>query len=259
MLNVPHRLRVGHLWIDSLTFAAALQALATLVERGHGGAVFTPNVDHVVNAEGDLDFRHAYQRADFCFVDGTPLLWASRALGWPLPEKISGSDLVLPLMHLSAERGWRVYLFGGGTGVARQAATLLESRHGVQICGWDDPQVGARGACAPEALDRMRQARPQVVLAALGSPKQELFIQSAREALRPAVLLGIGAGLDFLVGAARRAPKWMSNIGLEWLYRLIREPRRLWRRYLVNDPRFAWVLYRALHTSYQDRVALRLT
>jgi N-acetylglucosaminyldiphosphoundecaprenol N-acetyl-beta-D-mannosaminyltransferase len=189
-------------------------------------------------------------------VDGKPLLWASRLLGWPLPEKISGADLILPLMRRAAERKWRVYLLGGAPGVAERAQELLRRAHGVDVAGADSPQLGPRGTFEPQVVEKLRAAAPQVLLVALGAPKQELFIHAAKAQLAPAVALGIGAGLDFLVGAVKRAPAWMSHAGLEWFYRLSREPRRLWRRYLVNDPKFLAVLARDLGLPKTARARL---
>jgi N-acetylglucosaminyldiphosphoundecaprenol N-acetyl-beta-D-mannosaminyltransferase len=239
------RLEIGHIGIDVMTFAEALDEIERLVIAGQGGMVFTPNVDHVVNAQSNLAFRHAYQSADLTLVDGQPLVWASRLLGNPLPEKISGSDLVMPLLRRAAHRGWRVYLLGAGPGVAERAAKLLREKCGVNVVGTSAPtiEIGNTAENARVAA-RMRLERPDLVLVALGSPKQELFIHQVAAEVKPAVLLGIGASLDFMVGAAKRAPQWMSRAGLEWLYRLAREPRRMWRRYLVNDVKFFGVLLR---------------
>lgn len=249
---------MGELWIDRLTFAGALDAIGALVEAGAGGAVFTPNVDHVVLADADPRFREAYAGAELSLVDGKPLLWAARVLGAPLPEKISGSDLILPLMERAAAKGWRVYLLGAGPGVAEEAAAVLQRRCGVQVVGTDSPMVSLEPSPEDEAIAaRVQKARPHLVLVAFGAPKQEIWIHRMKPALRPAVALGIGAGLDFIAGKVKRSPKWMSDNGLEWLYRLTREPRRLWRRYLVNDPKFLGILVRAMRTPPGQRTAVR--
>ena len=240
------RVRIGQLDVDVVTFAEALERIASMVESKAGGAVFTPNVDHVVKAERDDAFREAYARADLCLADGMPLVWASRLLGPSLPEKVSGSDLLLPLMQLAAERRWRVYLVGGGPGVADETGQRLRAEHGVQIAGTDSPVVGPDGAAdeSERTLERLRAARPDLVLVAFGAPKQELWIDRFADQLAPAVAIGVGASLDFLAGRVRRAPAWMSRAGLEWLFRLAREPRRLWRRYLVEDPAFIVIVAR---------------
>jgi N-acetylglucosaminyldiphosphoundecaprenol N-acetyl-beta-D-mannosaminyltransferase len=243
------RVRVGRVWVDALTFDQALEAIAALVADGKGGAVFTPNVDHVVMVERDERFRGAYDEADLSLADGMPLLWAARLLGDPLPAKISGSDLVLPLIERAAREGWRVYLLGGGPGVGEKAAEKLVARFpGLVIAGTDAPflDMGAPAESRSGVVARVRAAEPDLVLVAFGAPKQELFIREAAPLLRPAVLLGVGASIDFIAGTVRRAPRWMSENGLEWLYRLAREPRRMWKRYLVRDPEFALIVLRDL-------------
>ncbi len=236
-----HRIRVGPVPVDSLTLVEALDAVTELVERRKGGTVFTPNVDHVVMAAEDNRFRSVYADVDLALADGMPVVWASRALGPPLPERVAGSDLVPPLMQRAAEKGWRVYLLGGGRGVARRAASRLRVSHPqITIVGTASPRIDMT---QPEAARRhivkaVRKASPDLVLVGFGAPKQELWIHEVASALAPAVLLGVGASIDFLAGTARRAPRWMSRVGLEWLYRLVKEPRRLWRRYLLRDPKF---------------------
>lgn len=250
MSHTRSRLRIGHVDIDVITFTEALDEIERLVVARQGGMVFTPNVDHVVNAESNLAFRNAYRAASLSLVDGQPLVWASRLLGARLPEKISGSDLVMPLLCRASQRGWRVYLLGAGPGIAEKAATLLREQYGVNVAGTDAPmvQIGnwAQNARVASAI---RIARPDLVLVAFGSPKQELFIHQVASELKPAVFLGVGASLDFMVGATKRAPSWMSRAGLEWLYRLVREPRRMWRRYLVNDLKFFGILLRGVRNA----------
>lgn len=248
------RVRIGSIWIDAIPFSGALSRIEELVASGRGGAVFTPNVDHIVNAEDSPPLREAYREADLSLPDGQWVLWASRVLGTPLPEKISGSDLALPLAQLAARRGWSLYLLGGAEGVAPEAAARLQRETSVRICGFESPRVDL-GATDPALIARIRAARPDLVLVALGNPKQELFIHRNLETLRPAVLLGVGATLDFLAGRVRRAPVWMSRTGLEWLFRLALEPRRLARRYLINDPRFFVIVARMLREPRSARVA----
>jgi N-acetylglucosaminyldiphosphoundecaprenol N-acetyl-beta-D-mannosaminyltransferase len=249
----PTRLKLGRVEVDRVTLQGALDAIELLVEAGRGGVVVTPNVDHIVIAERREDFRAAYAAADLSLADGQPVVWASRLLGAPLPERVAGSDLVMPLMARAASRGWRVFLCGAGPGVAEAAADRLRREHGVDVVGTAAPRVsidpGASDAEGEEAVRAMRAARPHLVLLAFGAPKQEVWMHRQRQALAPAVLLGVGASVDFIAGRVRRAPRWVSRAGLEWLWRLGREPRRLWRRYLVDDPAFAAILWRAVRQA----------
>jgi len=250
------RIRIGAVWIDAVSFSGALDRVAALVDRGRGGAVFTPNVDHVVLADDDARFRDAYQRASLALPDGAPIPWAARLLGTPVPEKVSGSDLVVPLARLAAARGWRVFLLGGAPMVAERVAERLARDFGVTVVGRESPMIGADGAGADDdaIVRRIRASRAQLLLVALGAPKQELWIDRHRQALGPVVAIAVGASLDFLGGHVRRAPRWISRVGLEWLYRLAREPRRLWRRYLVRDPRFLLILARTARIPRRERL-----
>lgn len=231
-----------------MTFDGAVAEIERLFHSGHGGSVFTPNVDHIVTADGNPALRAAYAKVDLAIADGQWVVWASRFLGTPLPEKISGSDIVLPL----ARRGHSIYLVGGSPGVAEPAARRLEAE-GARIAGWDSPQVDPE-APQDELIARIAGTRPDIVLVALGCPKQEIWIQRHGARLRPAVLLGVGGSLDFFAGRIRRAPRWISRSGLEWLYRLAHEPRRLARRYLVNDPKFLSLVLRTFRDPLVQRI-----
>ena len=242
------RVRIGKLPLDVVDFEGALDAIDRLIREKNGGTVFTPNVDHVVMAEHDERFRTAYAAAALSLVDGTPVLWASRLLRTPLPAKISGSDLVMPLLRRAAERGYRVYFLGGAEGVAELAKSKLEAAlPGIQIVGTDASRIDVGElAEADEVVERIQRAAPDLVLVALGAPKQEIWSYTRAERLKPAVLIGVGASLDFVAGVQKRAPRWMSKVGLEWLYRLAQEPRRLAARYLLRDPEFCLILLRQL-------------
>ena len=238
--------------MDALTFGGAVEAVEGLLGSGNGGAIFTPNVDHIVIAESHAGLREAYAAADLAVADGQWVVWASRLLGTPVPEKISGSDLLLPLARAAGQRGRSIYLLGGAPAVAEAAAHRLESE-GALICGLESPPIDL---AQPQdvLVARIAAARPAIVLVALGCPKQELWIHRHRALLRPAVLFGIGGTLDFLAGRVRRAPPWVSRAGLEWAFRLALEPRRLARRYLINDPRFLGILLRTLRAPRARRV-----
>ena len=242
------RITVGKLPLDVVDFEGALDAIDRLIRSKSGGTVFTPNVDHVVMAEHDERFRTAYAAAALSLVDGTPVLWASRLLRTPLPAKISGSDLVMPLLRRASERGYRVFFLGGAPGVADLAKSKLEAAlPGIQIVGTDASRIDVnQPADADEVTERIRRTEPDIVLVALGAPKQEIWSFTRTERLKPAVLIGVGASLDFVAGIQKRAPSWMSTAGLEWLYRLAQEPRRLAARYLLRDPEFCLILLRQL-------------
>lgn len=227
----------------------ALSAIEEMIATRTGGTVFTPNVDHIVMGEHHARFRGAYQRASLCLVDGTPLLWAARLIRHPLPEKVSGSDLVMPLMRRAAQRRWRVFLLGGAPGVGEQAAARLATEcPGLDIVGIAAPRIDVDGDVSDRraVASQVAASRPDLVLVCLGAPKQEIFCDEVIDVLRPAVLVCVGAAIDFIAGVAKRSPPWMSRLGVEWLYRLAHEPRRLAGRYLLRDPEFALIVLRQL-------------
>lgn len=233
-------MRVGLLELDVLSRSEAIDAIVRLVREGRGGTVFTPNVDHIVQAQHDPAFREAYARTTLSLVDGTPVLWAARLLGTPLPEKLSGSDMFEPLLQRAAEERLRVVLLGGGPGVAEVAATNLRARFPqLQIVDTLAPRLGLSVTDEEVAcVERLVQAKADLIFVCLGAPKQELFSDRNRQLLAPAVLVGFGAAVDFAAGTVPRAPGWVSRAGLEWAFRLGREPRRLAARYLLRDPEF---------------------
>jgi len=241
------RLTIGKVPIDVLTFAQALDAVEALVEAKQGGFVFTPNVDHIVTVDEHPEFEAAYQKASLCLADGTPVVWASRLMDTPLPEKISGSDFVGPLLERAGQRKWRVAFLGAGPGVAEKAAAIVRQRWGTDVVFTDAPMVNLKDTAQIDRIaQQLADAKADLVLMAFGAPKQELLIARIADRVKPAVMLGIGASLDFIAGTLKRAPVVMQKTGTEWLYRLAQEPRRLWRRYLVEDPKFLRILARTL-------------
>jgi exopolysaccharide biosynthesis WecB/TagA/CpsF family protein len=227
--------------IDNVTMAGAVNRVRALLAGAGRHIVVTPNVDHIVRLSRDEEFRGAYGRASLVVADGMPIVWASRLLGRPLKERVTGSDMVPLVCAAAAEAGYSVYLLGALPGVAEVAIANLKRRFpSLRIAGSYSPPFGFERDAAEtrRIIERLNQARPDVLLIGLGPGKQEKWIAQHLDALNIRVALCIGAGIDFLAGNVSRAPRWMQRSGLEWLFRLISEPRRLWRRYLVEDMAF---------------------
>jgi len=250
------RVRIGDVWIDQITFADAVNTILDRAQSGLGGYALTPNIDHIVMADSDSAFRAAYAGASLSLVDGTPLLWAARALGVPLPEKVSGSDLMHPLVQGCAERGLSIYLCGAGPGVAERVAAKLCAQHPtLKVVGCDSPMIPAADAPSSiAACAKVKAANPALLFVAFGSPKQEVWIHHMASELGPTVAIGVGAAFDFIDGTQARAPKWMSRAGLEWVFRLSKDPKRMWRRYLVRDPKFIPIFLRTARMHRAQRV-----
>jgi len=241
------RVRIGSLEIDDLDWSEALEKVAELAARRRGGYVTTPNVDHVVLADSDPGFREINREADLVFADGMPLLWVARLLGTPLRAKISGSDFLVRFAAPAAARRFRLFFLGGRPGAAAAAARRLrEENPGLEVAGVECPPFGfeldpERNRAVTEAI---RRSGADLVFVGLGTPKQERWISRYRRDYHPAFSVPCGAGFDFLSGQVPRAPRWMRRAGMEWCWRLLREPRRLGRRYLVRDARFLPIVFR---------------
>ncbi|WP_460495382.1 WecB/TagA/CpsF family glycosyltransferase [Glycomyces tarimensis] len=212
------------------------------IESGRGGQIVTPNVDIVAASRASRRLRAIIEASELVVADGAPLVWASKVAGTPLPERVAGSDLVWSLSAAASLRGLKVALLGGTPdGAARpteRAAAVLERRYpGLKVVGaWCPPMGFDRDEAHWRALlDRMDAAAPDLVYVGLGFPKQEHVMVRLRSVAPRAWFLGCGASIDFIAGYRRRAPKWMQRSGTEWLFRLASEPRRLARRYLLND------------------------
>lgn len=235
----PEIVEFGEIYAHAVTLEDAIQRIVDRVDSGVGGYVVTPNVDHICIAEYDEQLRSAYKGAFLSLPDGQPLIWMARLFGTPLPAKVSGSDLVLPLLMAAGERRQSVYFVGSTESVCEAAANrIARAAPGLKIVGWSCPRFDPSSLDTSEidrAIEAVRVAKPSLVLVALGNPKQEYFMARYEARYHPAVALGVGATLDFIAGSVARAPVWMQQAGLEWVYRLVREPGRLWRRYLVRD------------------------
>jgi len=237
------RTRLLGLEIDPLRMDQAVQQILAWVHNRDAAChyVVTPNVDHVVLLQHHQGLRAAYDDAGLILADGAPVMWASKLLRKNLPERVPGSDLVPALFAaVTTNEPVSVYLLGAGTGVAERAAKEIETRWpAVHICGTYSPPPGFERDDAENEriLDRIATARPDVLIVGLGAPKQELWVHAHRRQLSAAVALCVGATIDFLAGEKARAPQWMRSAGLEWLHRVITEPRRLAKRYA----RDAWI------------------
>jgi N-acetylglucosaminyldiphosphoundecaprenol N-acetyl-beta-D-mannosaminyltransferase len=164
-----------------------------------------------------------------------PLVWASRLSGEPLPARVAGVDLVAECARLSAQEGYRLFLLGAGPGVAEHAAAVLRRRYPTLVLAGTYAPPGTSPAQDAVTIERVRAAAPDILLVAFGAPRQDYWIRGHRDILGVPVCIGVGGSFDLLSGRISRAPSWMQGSGLEWLYRLGREPKRLWKRYFVHD------------------------
>ncbi len=232
------RMKFMNTEIDNLTMDEALNRIDELILEKRNAFVVTPNVDHIIQLERGGELAEVYRNADLILTDGKPLVWISKWYGTPIKEKISGSDLFPKLCNLASKKGYKMFFLGAAEGVAAKAAENLEKRFpGLQVVGTYSPPYGFEKDEAEmgKIIKMIKDAEPHILIVGLGCPKQELFILHHKDELNVPISLGLGASLDFEAGKIRRAPKWMADHGLEWIYRIFQDPKRLAKRYLVDD------------------------
>jgi N-acetylglucosaminyldiphosphoundecaprenol N-acetyl-beta-D-mannosaminyltransferase len=225
--------------IDDLDMPEALDRVEEFIREGRacgkGHQIATVNVDFIVNAMHDAGLRQLLQSASLAIPDGMPLVWGARLLGVPLRERVAGADLVPALAGRAAQKGYSIFFFGGAEGIAARAAAVLQAKNpGLKIAGVLSPPYAPVENMGGPLLDEISSARPDILLVALGNPKQETWIGLYGKQLAIPVMIGVGGSFDFIAGHTRRAPLWMQRVGLEWVYRLMQEPRRLLRRYMAG-------------------------
>jgi N-acetylglucosaminyldiphosphoundecaprenol N-acetyl-beta-D-mannosaminyltransferase len=242
------RVQVGQAAVDPVTFEEAIGLIGQHIQNGAPPAyAVTPNAQHVVMLHSDPRLKAIYDEAKFVFADGMSLLMAARLLGHRLPERVTGVDLFQALCFESAKLGFRIFLLGGQPGAAEKAALALKERNaGVNIVGTYCPPLGFENDAAEtqRIVERVRDSQADLLFVGLGVPKQEYWMHDHYRSLNVRLSIGIGGSFDMVAGITPRAPKWLQNVGLEWLFRLLAEPRRLWRRYLIGNLQFMAIIGR---------------
>lgn len=234
------RARIMGVNVSAITMADALGAVEGWIARRARNYVCITGVHGVIESQSDPRLMTIHERAGMATPDGMPLVWMARKLGHGRTERVYGPDLMLRLTELSALRGYRQYYFGGAPGLAERLRDRLTTRFpGLAVAGTFSPPFRPSSAEEDEEIVRMiNAAKPDIVWVGLSTPKQEYWMASHLDRIEAPVMIGVGAAFDFLAGTKRQAPAWMQKRGLEWLFRLLSEPRRLWRRYGKIVPQF---------------------
>jgi len=260
----PPRFVLGRVPVDriSMEYAAVLVTEA-LLHRGELPplTIVGPNAHLVTMAERDARFAEAMQQADLAVPDGISVVMASRVLGEPIPERVTGGDLMERMCREAAHYGFRVFFLGGLPGAARMAAFNLRRRYpSLNICGTYCPPCGFEKSPAEQAhiLREIEQSAPDLLCVAFGAPKQEIWMQENRSRLRVGAILPVGAAFDTQAGLRRRAPQWIQRLALEWLFRLMSEPRRLGRRYVAGNTQFILLVLRQWTRQTLERLTQRV-
>lgn len=239
MEHNPSHLNILGVRVDRATYDDAVARVRESIHAGGFHQIATVNPEFVVIAQTNTAFRNVLNSSSLNVADGIGLLWAARRLGCPLPERVTGQEMVERISALAAECGYRVFLLGAREGIAEQAAAALEKRHvGLVIAGCHagSPDRREEGGI----LDRISKSRADILFVAYGPPRQELWISRNAQKLSVSVAMGVGGTFDTLAGIVPRAPQWMQRAGFEWTYRLIRQPRRIKRQTAI--PYFMWLI-----------------
>lgn len=230
---------VGGIRLDDLDYDETLATITGLIERRELGRMVVTNASKTVLAQGDAELMRIIGESQLVTADGMSVVWASRLLGAPLRMRVTGIDTMERLVALASEKGFGVYFLGATQEVVSElVARYLERYPSLRIVGYRDGYF-EDGASVAQAI---KQAQPEILFVAMGSPAQEKWIATHQPEAGVPFCLGVGGSFDHIVGLRKRAPLWMQNCGLEWFYRLCSEPGRLWKRYLIGNTRFMWLV-----------------
>ena len=242
---MPPRVNVLGVGVSAINMDDAVAAIATALDRKEKGYICVTGVHGVSEAQSDPKFRAILNRSFLCTPDGMPLVWLGRCRGHKTMGRVYGPDLMLAVMGASEGKGYRHYFYGGTNGTAEELRRRLLRRFPkLQIVGTYEPPFRALNDQERRELKGMFESvKPDMMWVGLSTPKQERFMAEYLGQLDVTLMAGVGAAFDFHAGRIRQAPRWMQRSGLEWLFRLGCEPRRLWRRYLKNNPLFLWRIF----------------
>lgn len=245
-MDKPTRIKILGVPVDGYTYPTWLAQIEDWLtnEPNTLHQICTVNPEFLVTAQSDPEFFALLNRVPICAPDGVGLLWAARHLGEPLPGRVTGSDGLPQLAEVSAQKGWRLFFLGAAEGVAEQAAHKLQTDYPtLQIAGTYAGSPAPEEA--PTIVQMINDSQTDILLVAYGAPKQDLWIDAYRTDLNVTVAMGVGGSFDFMAGIVPRAPQWMRRAGIEWLYRLYKQPWR-WRR-MLKLPLFMWLVWRYRH------------
>lgn len=233
-----NRMRFMNSYIDNVTKEEAIAHIEECINTRKIGHIITPNVDQVIRIESDKYFKEIYENVELLLADGTPLVWISRWYKKPIKEKICGSDLVPDLCKLAAQKGYLIFLLGSAEGVAAKAAENLKKNNpGLRVAGVYSPPYGfEKDKNEIDKINKMLfNSKADMLFVGMGVPKQDIFIYENMNKYQIPMSFSIGATIDFEAGIQKRAPKWVNHIGMEWLYRLAHDPKRMFKRYIIDD------------------------
>lgn len=228
--------------VSAINLQTAVRTADRWISEGHPGFVCVTSVHGIMQAQSDLAFRRILTRAVMTLPDGMPLTWVGRMQGFAEMDRVFGADFMMAMCRRAAERGYRIFLYGGEPGVAQVLSdSLQKAAPGLQVAGTYTPPFGPLNSDQEhELIEQVRASKPHILWVGISTPKQERFMAEYCERLQVPLMVGVGAAFDFNSGRIRDCAEWIKRAGLQWLHRMIQDPKRLWRRYLVNNSAFLW-------------------
>jgi N-acetylglucosaminyldiphosphoundecaprenol N-acetyl-beta-D-mannosaminyltransferase len=238
----PPRVNILGVGLSAINMETALRTVRTAIETRRRGYVCVTGVHGIMESQRDIDFGRLLNASLLTTPDGMPTVWLGRWQGYREMDRVYGPDLMLDVCAMSERMGFTQFLYGGRAGIAERLQASLQQRFPrLRILGWYTPPFRSLDGKEEAALtDRIAALRPDILWVGLSTPKQEHFMAEFLPKLDVTLMVGVGAAFDVLTGQIRDAPRWIKRAGLQWLHRLSQEPFRLWKRYLLNNPRFLW-------------------
>ncbi len=228
-MNSKDKANILGAYVDLVNTQQALQRIKQLIMNRKPAHIITLNAEIVYQAQEDAELLRIINAADLVTPDGIGIVWAGKKLGYPVQERVTGIDLLYLLCEQSVKEDWKIYLLGAAPGVAEAAGKKLsQSYSGLKICGVHDGYFSAEGLNG--IVEEIQELHPDILLVALGAPRQEFWIHQYKDELAVPVSIGVGGSFDVVAGMKERAPEWMIKVNLEWLYRLLKEPSRFKRQ-----------------------------
>ncbi len=249
------RIHLMNIMIDNLSMQEAIYFIALTIDKKEKILVVTPNVDHIVKLEENTRFQDAYKNAGLVLVDGTPIMWIAKWYGTPLKEKITGPRLTEKVFELASQKGFSVFILGAADGVAETAAHKMRKKYkGCNIVGTYSPQYGFEKdeQETNKIIQMINECKPDLLVAGMGSPKTEIFLNEHIQEFDIRVALSVGAAIDFMAGNIGRCPEWINRVGLEWLYRFAKEPKRMFKRYFIDDVKILNIALKYKSRRYEN-------
>ncbi len=239
---MPDSVNVLGVGVSAIDMERAIRLSEDLLQSKGKGYICVTGVHGIMESQRDPCLRHTLNHAFLCFPDGMPTVWIGHAQGHAKMRRVYGPDYMLAMCSLSATPPYRHFLYGGGAGLAGRLKSRLESLiPEIRIVGtYTPPYRPLNSEEQNDLITRVARCRPDIFWVGLSTPKQEMFMAQYIDRLETKLMVGVGAAFDIHAGTLRDAPPWMKNAGLQWLDRLRQEPRRLWKRYFLNNPRFVW-------------------